>query len=555
MPAKIMDFGADARKRMLNGIDKLEKAVTVTLGPKGRMVLLDKGTEYPVITKDGVSVAREVTFKDRFEESGSAIIKEAAERTNIMAGDGTTTTILLASQLAKAGVKLVESGFDPVEIQRGFDAASEQVLSNLDNLKKVVSSPDDIEHVAFVSANNDSEVGKIVREAYEGLGDNGIVTIQSNNSKSTANKTVVKFSNGLEFDKGIKSGAFITNIKNETFEVNNPKVLILDFPLTFEDAAKELNEAYKGKYPLVFIAPEVSEKAEAAITDQARKKSVQTAIITPPGYTLFELGENLKDLAVLLNCTVLTVESYKNAKTYGTCDHITSSLRKTKLIGTHAKDEAIQERVAQIEKAIKDGSDESVDAGLSEEEITAYRKRIANLTGGVATICIGGNSSSRIKELYDRMEDATRAVEAAIKEGILPGGGTALLKAAASTKVPAGVTRDFEAGFEAFVNVCKIPITRIISSVTTDYAYIISTIEHSKKTFYGYNAKTQKYIDDMFVEGIVDPVIVEKMAVKYSTAVAGIFITTECAIVPDTPNVSLEAIDPISARDPGLEAF
>lgn len=555
MPAKEMIFGENARKRMLNGIMKLAKSVCATLGPSGRNVMLYKGTAHPVITKDGVSVAREVEFADPYENAGCAIIKEAAERTNTMAGDGTTTTILLASELAKEGVKLVSSGFDPVEIQRGYDSACEFVTEELENLKQEVKTGEDIEHVAFVSGNNDPEIAKIVREAFEGVGDGGVVNLDVSQSKT--GKTFVKFTDGMSFGRGIQSGAFVTDLKKESFEADNPRIIISEYEMTIKEVQNEMSNAFKDKVPLVIISARLQDQAETALAVQARKKALTCALINPPGYSLYEMNEKMKDLAAILDCKVVESADDLFEYHYGTCDHISSTMHKTIIAGSHATDEAINVRVDELNKQIENGTAEDVEVGMSEEEIRSIKERIASLTGGVATICIGGNSETRVKELKDRYEDAQRAVESAIDDGIVPGGGQALLKASSKVRKEAqlkDVTRDFEAGFESFLKVCKQPITRIVSSVTDDYSYVISQVENSKSSKYGYNAKTQQYVDDMIAAGIVDPLKVTKSALKYATAVAGVFITTECAIVPAARNISLEPVDPLKDREFEIEA-
>ena len=553
MRSKIIKYGADARTEMLKGIDELEKAVTTTLGPKGRNVLIDKGKQYPTVTKDGVSVARQVFVKDRTQQAGIQMIKEAAERTNITAGDGTTTTILLASELAKAGVKLITSDYDPVEVQRGYDYACDRMIEALGKYKKIVESPDDIEHVAFVSANNDPEVSKVVRDAFEGLGENGIVDITDSHNKS--GKTTIRFSNGLQFPKGIQAGSFVTNIKTDSFEADNARVIILDFCPEKEWFIKEMESAYKVKTPLVFISNGMEDEVFTLISSFNAKKLIPMAIITPPGFSEYDIMENQKDLAVLLNCEVTTEENYKNKEVnlYGKCGHIVSDAHKTSISGLESDDARIEERISQIKDQME--VERNSETGLGSASELDYKKRIANMSGGIATIEVGGHSETRIKELTDRYEDAVKACQAAIKDGIVPGGGTTLLKASndvrENLKEIENRTKDFQAGVNAFLNVMEIPMTRIISSVTRDYAFIISNVKHSENLYSGYNAKTQTYVDDMFVEGIIDPYNVEKYALTYATAVAGVFITTECAIVPDAPNVENVSTDPIMDRIPG----
>lgn len=555
---KNITFGSDARRKMLEGIKILERAVTVTLGPKGRMVMIDKGKEYPTYTKDGVSVAREIELKDRLMASGVATIKEASERTNANAGDGTTTTILVAAKLAQEGVRLIESGFDPVEVQKGYDKACQEVLNVIDKYSKTISSIEDIEKVAFISANNDEEVGKIVAQAYEGIGEGGIVHISDSHSRD--GKTVVKFSNGLEIDKGTGISTYLTNMKNETYEAENPHFLFCSCPVTFNLIASVLNIAFKEKFPLVVIAEEIDDDAETALLKQAKSKTVRCCKISPPGFTFYEQQEYMKDLiAVLGGRLIENSEDTIKLSDFGKCGKVTVGLKKTVISETTPNEKAIEERAKVIDKEIEDGINDASGTGITTSEIELLKLRKAKLTGGVAEICIGAGSVTRLKELIDRYDDATRAVQAAISEGIVPGGGLTLLKC--STEVLEKFknfqfkTRDQEVGFNTFLKSLRLPITRIISSVEpVEYAYIISTIEHDSSNF-GYNAKTQKYVEDMFKEGIIDPIKVQKEVLKNATATAGIFITTECALTPYNENISLEANDPIAMRDPDFNAF
>lgn len=563
MSGKILKFGNEGRQACLDGIIELEKAVTVTLGPKGRNVLFDKGTSHPVITKDGVSVARETTFSNHYKNVGASLIKEAAEKTDAIAGDGTTTTVLLGSELAIEGSRLVSSGYDPVEIQKGFDYAESLVENALDRYKKVITDEDAIFHVATISANNDEVVGGIVRDAFVGVGDNGIVNIMDSHSKS--GKTTVKFSNGMEYPKGIKNGHFVTDLKNETFEADNPLIAMFAFKPTLDDCHDMLNFAYRIKRPLVIIAAEFDDILETAFLKQISDGLMTGCCLLPPGFSTYEIGEYLKDLATVLDTTVIETKddlqkfkvTLKEDKSfdnpYGKCDHVSSSIHHTIITGSHNNDDAIKARCEQLEKEIADGESEDSERGISEEEIKSIKERIAKLTGGVATILIGGLTETRIKEQKDRYVDAVHAVEAAISDGIVPGGGIALLRASNDVYQAANLTNkpeSFRAGFKTLIDVCRLPAERIISASTRDYAFIMSGIEHETNLMCGYDAKKEQMSADMFKDGIVDPIKVTKTALSYATSVAGIFITTECVITNESQNVSLEPNDPITERDP-----
>lgn len=554
MSGKELKFGQECRNLMLSGINELENAVVTTLGPKGRMVLLDSGKMHPVITKDGVSVARSISFSNHYKNVGVSLVKEAAEKTNTVAGDGTTTTVYLTSELAKEGTRLVASGFDPVEIQRGMDTAGEDIIAALDSYKKVVSSEDDIYNIAALSANNDPEVGKIVSSAFSGIGEGGIVNVFDSHSKS--GKTTIKFASGIEFPKGISSGHFINNPQTEQFIVDNPYILLCDFKPTLEQLLPVMNFTYKKSKPLVVIGAEVDDDVEGAMISQMAAKRYTCAFIKAPGFSMFSMSDQLKDLAAVLGCKVIGSEddlkqfinALETTPAFGTCLSIASSIDKT-VIESKGNEDLIATRVEELKAALADGQKDE-DRGMSEEETNIYKRRIASLTGGIATIQVGGLTDARIVELKDRYEDAVHAVQAAITDGIVPGCGIALLKASASlqNKKISGHSSSWIAGYKAVLTTCKMPITKIISSVSSDYAYIVSKIEHSKNEAYGYNAKEGCITEDVFKDGIIDPIKVEKAAVTYAVATAGIFITTECVVTDDNPNISLTPNDPIAER-------
>ena len=469
----------------------------------------------------------------------------------------TTTTVLFASELIRAGLKLINNGSDPIEVQKGFDAACADVLKIIDEKKKALSGEKDIKSIATISANNDEDVGEIVKEAFCGIGEGGIVNIGDSHSKS--GKTEVKFSDGLEFFRGLKSSVYMNDMRNEAFDVTNPLVIILDCFVESKDMTNILNFAVRTKQPLVLIVSDIDEMLENQMYQRAKGKMGLCAIIQAPGNTPYEVSERLKDIAVMLNTKVIeSVEDLKdfnsNVDFFGTCERLIAKINKTTIEGSKATEEQIQARVDELNKQIIDGKNDT-ERGISEEEIKSIKSRIAALTGGIATIQIGGFSEVRIKELKDRYEDSVRAVESAIAEGILPGGGVALCKSAYqlrnSEKFLNMVSGDFKSAYLKFLEVCKIPITTIISSVSSDYAYIIADIEHNDNFNYGYNAKKQVVSNDMIVDGVTDPALVTKTALRYSTDVAGVFITTECVVSPErNDSISVEPNDPIVERQP-----
>lgn len=566
---KILRFGTSARAEMLEGIELLERAVIATLGPRGRNVMFDEGTSHPVITKDGVSVARKVKLSNHLQNAGAAMIKEAAENTNSVAGDGTTTTVLLSSEMCKAGVNLITAGKQPVEVQKGMDAACADLIERIDDYKLEVRDDKDILSIATISANNDEVVGGIVHEAFTSIGEGGIVNLQDSHTKS--GKTTIELTDGLEFETGLEDGRMITDKRSETFEIENPNFLLLDFAPVLNDLADVLNYCVAKNRNVVIIAPEFDEDVVSMCVNMDVTRSCRFACIKAPGLGSYNQSEQLKDIAVVLNTKVIEhpdeikdfanemkkITDQKEAGPFGRCGKITSKKFKTVLIDGTGSEEAIEARVAEIEADIKRGQ-EDTNLGISEEEISLMKRRIARLTGGIATIMVGGLSTARIKEMKDRYEDAIHAVQAAISDGIVPGGGSTLLKAARDLRnIDRKYPNDsYEAGYKMVLDVCRIPSTLIIKSVTTDYAYIISDIEHNQSKEYGYNAKAERIENDMFKAGIIDPVKVEKTALAYSTSVAGIFITTECVITDEAQNIEMIPNDEISERtDPNYGMF
>lgn len=542
---------------MMQGIDELERAVITTLGPVGRNCLFDKGTSHPVITKDGVSVAREISFSDHYKNTGALIVKEAAENVNTIAGDGTTTTVLLASELCREGINLVSAGKEPVELQKGMDAAAADVIKQIDQYKLKLRDDKDILSIATISANNDEAVGKVVYDAFTGIGEGGKVDLQDSHTKS--GKTAVVFTDGMEFERGLTDGRFCTDKRKETLEIDNPNIVLFDYTPTLQECTDLLNWCVSKSQSCVMIASEFDETLENMCINVTVQRNCKFACINAPGMSPYDISEQLKDLAAVTGTIVIknpdelkqfTIDLKDGKKPFGSCGHLSSKVKfKTTISEGKGKEEDIEKRVAEIEAEIKKGKDDP-DLGLSEDEISLMKTRIARLTGGIATIMIGGLTVTRIKELKDRYEDAIHAVEAAISDGIVPGGGMTLLKCARDLekqkrKYP---NDSYQAGYEAVVKVCRIPAMKIISSVTPDYAFIMSKITHSKNKAYGFNAKKVAIEKDMFAAGVIDPVKVEKAALSYAVSVAGIFITTECVITNEANNITLEPNDEVGER-------
>jgi chaperonin GroEL len=545
---KIIKYGHEARHLVFKGIEELSKAVTVTLGPKGKTVIIDNGTNHPILTKDGVTVARAISFTDKWKNLGAILIKEAANRTNQIAGDGTTTATLLTYELVKAGMELANLGFDRIEIKNGFQLARKEICEQLKEYCVKLSSSQNILNIATISANNDEEIGKIIQEAFEGIGDDGIVSILD--SYATSGQTVVKFSSGFEFDKGYTSSIF-ANTKEDTYEVESPKILLyngkLDDPKIIMPV---LDIASKQDWDLVIIAPEYDNEFHSVICDNVDKKNLKCCLIRAPGYTKASVTDKLEDLSILLDCKVwdkTNIDNFNPNINFGSCDILKVTNIKTQITKETVDEEKIQQRCEEIKNILKKEND--VEFALTELEVQSLKERLAKLTGGVATIYIGATSAIELKEKKDRYEDAVNAVRAAISDGIISGGGIALAKAANDLLIQNKILHDnseVNKAYKTFLEVCMKPAEIIIASDEEKQAPIIlSSILADGNKYSGYNAKKSKIENNMIDSGIIDPIKVVTTALLYSTSVASTILTSDCVIVSDTQNISMDPNDAI----------
>lgn len=541
---KQLYFGKQYISKLCEGINDLSKAVTVTLGPKGRTVLLENGSASELITKDGVSVARAITFEDNLKNAGASLVKEAAERTNSEAGDGTTTTVLLCSALITEGFKLIQNGFSPNEIVKAYERSSEAVLKELDKYIISFSAEDDmIKKIATVSANNDEVLGNTVAEAYSMVGDNGIVNVLDNHSKS--NKTVVKLSTGINIPKAIRSGIFITDEQKSSFEADDPIIVLLLEEFAYTDLFPIIQKAVKLQRPIVLFAASFNENMAATVMSSVQQKQYKAALILNPGFEITEQINFAKDISAMTGASIIRnksditnlLESLNDETHY--CKHISSVLRETtKIIDPNSDQSKIDERIAEIQARIKLATDDNEEGnfGLPASEISALQEEIASMSGGIATIYVGSNSTTLALEEKDRYEDAVHAVDAAIHDGVLAGGGTALLRASKVLsskpfiKQFKNITPSLQAGINIFKDVCKLPFKTI--SASDDVSYQMSKILHSKSANSGFNAKTGKWSNDLVADGIIDPARVEKCAIKYATAQACAAVMSNCAVTP-----------------------
>lgn len=545
---KILKFGIDARNSIQQGIDELEEAVTCTLGPKGKTVILDSGNGHPIITKDGVSVARFIEFTDKYKNIGASIVQEAAKKTNAVAGDGTTTATLITSELCRAGNELVSQNFDAVDVKKGFEAAKADIIAALEKQKKIISSEEDILHIATISANNDEEIGKIICDAFTNIGEGGIVgAVDAHNRNG---KTSITYSNGLEILRGFFTSA-VVNTDQETCQFESPRYLIFGGKVEdWKGVAQIIQMANKNNEDIVIVAPYYSDEFQQNFINNAEKKTIRAVAVYAEGSSKDAIDDNIGDIAALVGARV--IEGKRGIPmdkfTYdclGKSESIVVAKGKTTITGGLGDPETIAARVAEIKKVIENSdADESF---KTEYEIDMLKERIAKLSGGIATIHIGGFSDIEVKEKKDRYEDAINAVNAAIKEGIIAGGGAGLLHAAKavcdSHKPLENPTQ--EVGYQKFLKIMEMPAKKIISSTGKEPGYYTESIKNSLNPACGFNAKIEQFSEDLYKDGVVDPIKVTEAALSYGTSVAGTFITSSCVITSDAYNCRVAANDPI----------
>lgn len=554
---KVITFGSNARQTLLRGMQELENAVTSTLGPKGKTVIIDTGNDHPIATKDGVSVARAIRFSDHYKNIGASIVKEAAAKTNSVAGDGTTTTTLLTTELCKAGNKLVDMNLDAVEVKRGFEKACKDIIEKIDTQKRVISGEEDIEHVATISANNDSEIGETIREAFSSIGEGGIVNAIGANNRT--GKTSVVISNGMEIEKGLTSSVFI-NTDNNTCELRNPSYLVCGKPLKqIEDIMGIIQIMKRNEENIVICAPVFEDAFRSSFIDLVEKGAIKGALIYSRGNDKISIDQFVEDLAIQVGAKVLdgkskiTIDQFKPAEMLGHSESIVISKKKTVISGGAGTEEQIEARVKELQEEISKGNNGADEETKSPFEIGLLKERIANLSGGIATIHIGALTQLELKEKKDRYEDAINAVNAAISEGIISGGGTGLLhavKAVSEEHTPLENPIQ-ERGYQVFLDICEMPAKKIIDSTGQKADYLIEKIKDSHNINYGYNAKKECLTDSMYEDGVIDPILVTKTALSYATSIAGTFITTDCVITDESKNVAVFPNDALLDEDRG----
>ena len=526
MAAKDVKFGADAREKMLRGVDILADAVQVTLGPKGRNVVIDKSFGAPRTTKDGVTVAKEIELHDKFENMGAQMVREVASKTNDAAGDGTTTATVLARAIVREGSKSVAAGMNPMDLKRGIDQAVEVVVADLKKRAKKVKSNDEIAQVGTISANGDKEVGDMIAQAMAKVGNEGVITVEEAKSLATELDVV----EGMQFDRGYISPYFITNPDKMVAELNDALILIHEKKLTsLQPMLPVLEAVVQSGRPLLIIAEEIEGEALATLVVNKLRGGLKVAAVKAPGF-----GDRrkamLEDIAIITGGQVISEDigiKLENVKLdmLGKAKTVKIDKDNTTIIDGAGKKNDISSRVAQIKAQIEETT--------SDYDKEKLQERLAKLAGGVAVIRVGGATEVEVKERKDRVDDALNATKAAVEEGIIPGGGTALLYAAKALKDVTGDNEDQTQGINIVRRAIQYPIRQIVSNAGQEASIVVGKLNDQKSNTFGYNAQTGEYVD--FIDaGIVDPAKVVRVALQNAASVAGLLITTE-AMITDRP--------------------
>jgi chaperonin GroEL len=526
MPAKDVRFSTDARDRLLRGIDILNNAVKVTLGPKGRNVLLDKSFGAPRITKDGVTVAKEIELHDKFENMGAQMVREVASKTSDLAGDGTTTATVLAAAIMKEGIKLVAAGMNPMDLKRGIDIAVSAVVKDVERRSKKVQSSEEIAQVGTISANGDGSIGTMIAEAMKKVGNEGVITVEEAKTAETELDVV----EGMQFDRGYISPYFVTNAEKMVAELEDPYILIHEKKLSSLQAMLPILEAVvqAGK-PLLIIAEDIEGEALATLVVNKLRGGLKVAAVKAPGF-----GDRrkamLEDIAVLTAGNMIAEDlgiKLENVtlQMLGRAKRVRIEKENTTIIDGAGKKADIQARIAQIKAQVEETT--------SDYDREKLQERLAKLVGGVAVIRVGGSTEVEVKEKKDRVDDAMHATRAAVEEGIVPGGGIALLRAKAAIGKLTNENDDVQSGINIVLKALEAPIRQIAENAGVEGSIVVGKVLANKSASYGFDAQKEDYVD-MLSAGIVDPAKVVRVALQDAASVAGLLITTE-AMVAEIP--------------------
>ena len=537
--AKEIIFSDNARNSLAKGVSKLTDAVKVTMGPRGRNVLIQKSYGSPIITKDGVSVAREVELKDKLEDMGAQLVKEVASNTADEAGDGTTTATVLANAIFSEGLRNITAGANPVEVKRGMDKACSEILANLKAGSKIVNGKKDIAQVATISANSDSQIGNMIAEAMEKVGQDGVITVEEAKGISDELEVV----EGMQFDRGYLSPYFITNTEKMIAEIENPWILLADSKISsLKDMLPVLEQVQKTNRPLLIIAEDVEGEALSTLVVNKLRGVLNISAVKAPGF-----GDRrkamLQDIAILTAGNVVSEETGHTLEgttiqNLGQAARVVIDKDNTVIVNGAGEEAAVNARIAEIKVQI--------DATSSEYDKEKLQERLAKLSGGVAVIKVGAATETEMKEKKDRVDDALSATKAAVEEGIIIGGGAALVRAASSVKLE--LEGDQKIGCEIILRAVKAPIKQIAQNAGYDTGVVVNAVEMAENAFTGFNAATGEYVD-MFDAGIIDPLKVARVALTNATSVSSLLLTTEAAIfdIPEenpAPDVAAGGMPP-----------
>ncbi len=521
MAAKDVKFGDSARHRMVAGINVLADAVKVTLGPKGRNVVLERSFGAPTITKDGVSVAKEIELKDKFENMGAQMVKEVASKTSDVAGDGTTTATVLAQAIVREGMKYVAAGMNPMDLKRGIDKAVEAAVDELKKISKPCTTSKEIAQVGSISANSDSSIGERIAEAMDKVGKEGVITVEDGSGLADELEVV----EGMQFDRGYLSPYFINNPDRQIAALENPFILLHDKKISnIRDLLPVLEQVAKAGRPLLIIAEDIEGEALATLVVNNIRGILKTVAVKAPGF-----GDRrkamLEDIAILTGGTVIAEEvglSLEKATLaeLGQAKRVEVAKEDTTIIDGAGKEDAIKGRVAHIRKQVEETT--------SDYDREKLQERLAKLAGGVAVIKVGAATEVEMKEKKARVEDALHATRAAVEEGIVPGGGVALLRARAAIAALKGTNAEQDAGIKIVLRAVEEPLRQIVANAGDEPSVVVNKVEEGKGNF-GYNAATGEY-GDMVEMGVLDPTKVTRSALQNAASVAGLMLTTDCMV-------------------------
>ncbi|PDS28609.1 chaperonin GroEL [Rhizobium phaseoli] len=522
MAAKEVKFHSDARERMLRGVDVLANAVKVTLGPKGRNVVIDKSFGAPRITKDGVSVAKEIELEDKFENMGAQMLREVASKTNDLAGDGTTTATVLAQAIVKEGAKAVASGMNPMDLKRGIDLAVDAVVGELKSNARKISNNSEIAQVGTISANGDAEIGRYLAEAMEKVGNEGVITVEEAKTAETELEVV----EGMQFDRGYLSPYFVTNQDKMRVELEDPYILIHEKKLSnLQSMLPVLEAVVQSGRPLLIIAEDVEGEALATLVVNKLRGGLKIAAVKAPGF-----GDRrkamLEDIAILTGGTVISEDlgiKLENVtlNMLGRAKKVAIEKENTTIIDGAGSKAELDGRTAQIRAQIEETT--------SDYDREKLQERLAKLAGGVAVIRVGGSTEVEVKEKKDRVDDALHATRAAVEEGILPGGGVALLRAVKALDTIKTANDDQRVGVDIVRRAIEAPVRQIAENAGAEGSIIVGKLREKNEFSYGWNAQTGEY-GDLYAQGVIDPAKVVRTALQDAASVAGLLVTTEAMI-------------------------